>query len=81
MFEIERALGFIGLFDGRKEGTFTLKNPRNGVFAFVLSGAFEIEDRLLEAKDGLALKVTHKIEWEALSENAILLVIEVPLNH
>lgn len=79
LFEVERALGFIGLYDGRKHGSFTLRNSKNGVFAFVLNGAFEVEDRLLEGKDGLALKETSKIEWEALSENAILLVIEVPL--
>lgn len=79
LFEVERALGFIGLYDGRKHGKFTLRNSRNGVFVFVLNGAFEVEDRLVEAKDGLALKETDKIEWEALSENAILMVIEVSL--
>ncbi|AWK03597.1 pirin [Flavobacterium crocinum] len=79
LFEVERALGFIGLYDGRKHGSFTLRNSKNGVFVFVLNGAFEVEDRLVEAKDGLALKETDKIEWEALSENAILMVIEVPL--
>jgi len=79
LFEVERALGFIGLSDGRKQGSFTLRNAKNGIFVFVVNGAFEVEDRLLEAKDGLALKETEKIEWEALSENAILLVIEVPI--
>ncbi|WET00678.1 hypothetical protein [Flavobacterium sp. YJ01] len=79
LFEVERALGFIGLYDGRKQGSFTLRNAKNGIFVFVVNGAFEVEDRLLEAKDGLALKETEKIEWEALSENAILLVIEVPI--
>lgn len=80
LFEIERALGFIGIYDGRKEGAFTLKNMNNGVFVFVINGAFEIENRLLEAKDGLAIKKTGTIEWESLSQNAMLLVIEVPLN-
>ena len=80
LFEIESALGFIGIYDGRKEGTFTLKNTNNGIFVFVINGAFEIEDRLLEAKDGLAIKKTGTIEWESLSQNAMLLVIEVSLN-
>ncbi|WJS95719.1 hypothetical protein NYQ10_04520 [Flavobacterium johnsoniae] len=79
LFEVERALGFIGFYDGRKQGSFTLRNSKNGIFVFVVNGAFEVEDRLLEAKDGLALKETKKIEWEALSENAILMVIEVPI--
>jgi redox-sensitive bicupin YhaK (pirin superfamily) len=80
LFEIENTFGFIGIYDGRKEGTFTLKNTNNGVFIFVINGAFEIENRLLEAKDGLAIKNTETIEWESLSQNAMLLLIEVPLN-
>lgn len=79
LFEVERALGFIGIYDGRKEGSYTLRNTKNGLFVFVLNGAFEVENRLLEAKDGLALQEIQKMEWEALSENAILMVIEVPL--
>lgn len=80
LFEIESAFGFIGIYDGRKEGTFTLKDTKNGVFVFVINGAFEIENRLLEAKDGLAIQKTGTIEWESLSQNAMLLVIEVSLN-
>ncbi|MHC0439534.1 pirin family protein [Flavobacterium sp. 3-210] len=80
LFEIERAIGFIGVYDGRKEGFFALRNAENGVFVFVIHGAFEIENRLLEAKDGLAIKKVGSIGWEALSENAVLLVIEVPLD-
>lgn len=81
LFEVERAIGFIGVYDGRKDGFYTLKNTKNGVFVFVVHGAFEIEDRLLEAKDSLAIRKTDSIEWEALSENAVLLVMEVALNH
>lgn len=79
LFEVERALGFMGIYDGRKEGFYTLKNSSNGVFVFVVNGAFEVENRLLESKDGLSMQNVNTIEWEALSENAILLVIEVPL--
>ena len=79
LFEVEKAIGFIGLYDGRKEGSYTLKKPENGIFVFVINGAFEVENRLLEAKDGLSMSEVDKIEWEALSENAVLLVFEVPL--
>ncbi|MCI9844509.1 hypothetical protein [Flavobacterium pectinovorum] len=79
LIEIEETLCFIGVYDGRKEGFYTLRNPNNGVFVFVVNGAFEVEDRLLEAKDGLSLKKAEVIEWEALSENAVLLVFEVAL--
>ncbi|MFH6992897.1 hypothetical protein [Flavobacterium sp. FlaQc-48] len=79
LFEIEQAIGFVGIYEGRKEGIYSLKNQNNGIFVFVVHGAFEVENRLLEAKDGLSLKKTGTIEWEALSENAVLLVMEVPL--
>lgn len=80
LFEVEKATGFIGIFDGRKEGCYSLKNPENGIFVFIINGAFEVENRLLEAKDGLSMSKVQTIEWEALSENAILLIFEVSLN-
>lgn len=79
LFEIEKNLGFIGIFEGRKDGFYALKEPTNGVFVFVINGAFEVENRLLEPKDGLRLEQIERIEWEALSENAILLVLEIEL--
>lgn len=72
--------GFIGLYSGRKSGTYTLKNPRNGLFAFVLNGAFEFENRLLESRDGLTISKIKKADFEALSENALLLLLEVPMD-
>jgi hypothetical protein len=78
LFEISNALGFIGIYDARKEGFYSLKNNSNGVFVFVINGAFEIENRLLESKDGLSLSGIDSLEWEALSENALLVVLEIP---
>ncbi|MCX6216434.1 pirin [Spirosoma sp.] len=74
--------GFIGRFDGRAEGTYALKNPANGVFVFVLSGAFEVQNRLLHERDGLSLTNMPDavVEFEALANNAILLLMEVPLH-
>lgn len=69
----------IGLFDGRRDSTYRLSDPANGLFAFVISGAFEFENRLVESRDGLALTGVVEAEFEALSENAMLLVLEIPL--
>lgn len=69
----------IGKFDGRQELAYQLKNERNGVYAFVLGGAFELQNRLLHAKDGLAVWGATVIEAEALSNDAILLLLELPL--
>ena len=66
---------FIGQYDGRAEGIFTSWNPNHSAFIFVIEGAFEVQNRLLERRDGLALRNVEVIEFEALSDGAILLVI------
>ena len=68
---------FIGQFGGREEGEYTLKNSKNGVFVFVIEGAFEVANRLLETRDGIALSNIEAIEFEALSNQAIILLLEI----
>lgn len=70
----------IGIFNGREEVLYNPSNSANGIFIFVISGAFKVQGRLLEERDGLALWNTGEIDTEALSESAILLLIEAPLN-
>jgi len=66
---------FIGQYDGRAEGIFTSWNPDDSAFIFVIEGAFEVQNRLLERRDGLALRNAEAVEFEALSNGAILLII------
>lgn len=70
-----------GFYQGRAKGSYTLKDPTNGFFIYIINGAFEVEERLMEHRDGLALWNNDRIEFEALSEFAILLVLELPLNN
>jgi quercetin 2,3-dioxygenase len=67
---------YIGQYQGRAEGTYIPRDAAKGVFAFVIHGAFEIENRLLEPRDGIALWNTLEITFEALSNDAIVLFIE-----
>ena len=76
----DQSTGYIGIYQGRSEDNYMLKNPNNGVFVYVISGAFEVQGRLLEYKDGLSLWNTNEIEFEALSNNAIILILEIKLN-
>jgi len=69
----------IGKFNGRGETAYHLTNKNSGVFVFVIEGAFEVHGRLLHARDGLALWETSEIEMEALSNDAIILVIQTQL--
>ncbi len=77
LFNTAEHQGFIGRFDGRAEDTYLLRNSANGVFVVVLQGAFEVANRLLQANDGLALRNLTEVELEALSNDAVLVLIEV----
>ena len=70
---------FIAHFDGRKEGYYPLKNIGNGIFVYIIQGAFEFENILLESGDALSLKEIEDVEWECLSKNGLLLLLEIPL--
>lgn len=71
---------FIGRFNGRAETVYQLQKESNGFFVFVIQGAFEVQYRLLEWRDGLALWNVPEIEIEALSNEAIILLIETELS-
>jgi len=66
----------IGKFSGRGETVYHPASQNNRIFVFVIEGAFEVEGRLLHAGDGLALWEAKEAEMEALSNDAIILVIE-----
>jgi quercetin 2,3-dioxygenase len=72
----EEPLISIGRFDGRATGSYVPRDPAKGVFVFVLEGAFEVQDRLLQPRDGLALWNVADIEFEALSNEAIVMLID-----
>lgn len=67
----------IGIFDPRKEAKYNLQNPKNGVFVFVLNGALEFQNRLLENRDSLKIWDIETLEMEALANQTIVLIIEV----
>lgn len=69
----------IGKFEGRGETMYHTKHNNPGLFLFVIEGAFEVHGRLLHARDGLALWDTSIAEIEALSNDAILIAIELSL--
>ena len=78
--------GLIGKYDGRQDGVYQVektKSQSSGIFVFILSGVFEVQNILLHERDGLALMnlQQEKIEFEALSNEAILLLMEIPLKN
>lgn len=69
----------VGKFNGRAEGTYHLKDKNKGVFVFNIEGAFEVQYRLLHNGDGLGLWEVDDVEMEALSNDAIILLLEVAM--
>ena len=67
----------IAKLKGRQKATVQFSNNTAAAFAFVIKGAFELEDRLLHARDGLALWNCKQAEMEALSNDAIIFMLEM----
>lgn len=63
---------------GRSELEYTLQQKENAVFVFSVEGAFEVQYRLLHERDGLGLWDTDRVELEALSNDAIIILLEIP---
>lgn len=63
----------LGCFDGRQETTLNLNGD---LFAYSLNGAFEVQNCLLEQADGLKIVDTKVVEMEALSNQAVLALLE-----
>ena len=68
---------FIGKFDGRAEGIFKAKSTETTIYFYIIAGVFEVQNRLLHTKDGLSLANCEEIEFEALSNEAVILIVEV----
>lgn len=66
----------IGKYEGRQDGIYFCQNPSNKTFIFIVEGAYEVQNRLLEKRDGLSLKNVKEVEFEALSNDAIILIME-----
>ncbi len=71
--------GFIGKYEGREEGTYKVKRRNSGILIFIIEGVFEVQNRLLHVRDCLSFQDVEKVEFEALSNNAIILLIETHL--
>lgn len=68
---------YIGKFDGRCEGNLIFEKSSNHVFGFVIEGVFEVQNRLLQYRDGLALRNVTGVDFEALSPDAIIFLLAI----
>lgn len=64
----------VGIYDSRVKDSVSITD--NSVVIYVINGSFEVEGRLMEHRDSLQLWDVQHIDIEALSEAAIILLIE-----
>ncbi|RZJ99714.1 MAG: pirin family protein [Flavobacterium sp.] len=69
----------LGDFDKDFNTTYNLKKAGNGIYAFVLKGDFTIGNIELNQRDGLGIWDTSSIDIKANSEDAQILLMEVPM--
>jgi quercetin 2,3-dioxygenase len=70
-------LGKIGKFSGRTDASYLPQNPVHTCFVFVIEGTFEVQNRLVYSKDGILLPEAGEVEFEALSNDGILIIFEL----
>ena len=65
----------VALLDGRVDGAYT-PPPGSELLFFVLKGYVEVSGRLLHTRDAMRLTAPNAVDWEALSPDAVLLLLE-----
>ena len=68
----------LGEFDVEQSLDYTIKQPGNGVYVFVIQGSFNVEGENLKKRDAIGIWDTETINFTAQSESKVLLV-EVPM--
>lgn len=66
-----------GLFTEHEATNYKLQNKQSKLFIFVVSGDFEIEGKTIHTRDGLALENIENAEIKAVSENALIIILEL----
>lgn len=69
----------MGDFENGKTATYTIKKSGNGVYAFVLKGQFTINNTELNKRDGLGLTGIDTVDIVSASNDASILLMEVPM--
>ncbi|GAB6121038.1 pirin family protein [Dysgonomonas termitidis] len=69
----------IGTFEKGKEIEYKIKRKGNGVFAMVVEGEFSVEGQKLHHRDGFGIQETDTVKITADSDNARILLIDVPM--
>ena len=68
----------LGSFDEAVTKTYKIRDPKNGLYAFIIDGEAEIEGQKLDTRDGFGIWEKNEISIEAKANSKILLM-DVPM--
>ncbi|WP_101449881.1 pirin family protein [Aquimarina sp. MAR_2010_214] len=74
----QKAWFYMGELEKGNTQNYMLKDPKNGVYAFILDGDVTVEGQNLNKRDGVGLWETDRIKIKADNDSKILLM-EVPM--
>jgi hypothetical protein len=69
----------VGIYDSRTKDHLLLRPGSDSIYTYIINGSFDFEDRLMEYRDGLFQWDLKQVDFEALSDTAVLLTIECSL--
>lgn len=69
----------VGIYDSRVKDSMLLQQGTDSIYTYIINGSFDFEDRLMEHRDGLFQWDLEGAEFEALSDTAVILIIECSL--
>lgn len=69
----------VGVFDTDTSIEYKIQKQGNGVFAMVIEGEFMVGDQLLSHRDGLGISETDSFTFTAKTDNARILLMDVPM--
>lgn len=70
----------IGLFDKDKSTNYKVRKEGNGTFIMAIEGEFEINGEKLERRDAIGIWENDAVDIKALTDDAKLLIIDVPMD-
>jgi quercetin 2,3-dioxygenase len=71
----------LGQFDKGFSTDYQLNDPANGVYAFILKGDVTVSETALNQRDGLGIWETEQISIVSNSQDAEVLLMEVPMGY
>ncbi|WP_196888340.1 pirin family protein [Aureivirga sp. CE67] len=70
----------LGIFETDSETTYSLKDKKNGLYIFVISGKVQIENQILNQRDGMGITDFETADFKFLENNSEVLLMEVPMD-